>query len=77
MTNDQQLITSALHKSGLTRKEFAERIIGRDERTVRRWLNGQQPIQPAMTAWLHRWLQLSDGTRERIVGALAPAIHVR
>jgi transcriptional regulator with XRE-family HTH domain len=30
---------------GLTRAAFAE-MIGRDERTVRRWLSGASPIPP-------------------------------
>ena len=67
---DSELIRAAIDSAGLSARQFAERIIGRDERTVRRWVSGDIAIPPIARAWLEHWLTLSDQTRERIVGAL-------
>jgi len=70
--SDPVLIRAAIAAAGgLSSRQFAERILGRDERTVRRWSSGDVAIPPIARAWLVHWLTLSDSTRERIVGALA------
>jgi hypothetical protein len=67
---DPQLIRAAIEASGLSARRFATRIICRDERTVRRWLDGEVEIPAVAREWLERWLALSDPVRSRIVGSL-------
>ena len=67
---DPALITAAVAAAELSARQFAERIMGRDERTIRRWTAGEVAIPPHARAFLARWLALSDLTRKRIVGAL-------
>lgn len=67
---DADLIRDAIAAGGISSRRFAERLMGRDERTIRRWVAGDVAIPPLARAWLERWLSLSDATRERIVGAL-------
>lgn len=68
---DAELILAAVELSGLSARQFAERVLSRDERTVRRWSAGQIPIPPVARAWLTHWLALAPLTRQRIVRALA------
>ncbi len=67
---DRELTRAAVEASGLSSRRFAERIMSRDERTVRRWQSGDTEIPPIARAWLERWLTLSNSMRSRIVGAL-------
>ena len=53
-----------LTDSGLSIVEFA-RALGRDERTVRRWLTREMPIPGAVSAMLHR-VQAVDVTTKKI-----------
>jgi len=53
---DQQLIAAAIACSGLTSTQFAERVLARDPRTVRRWRDGSSPIPPIARQWLLRYL---------------------
>lgn len=69
-TDDRDLIAAAVAAGGISSRQFAERLMGRDERTVRRWASGDIAIPAHARAWLERWVALSDLTRERIVGAL-------
>jgi hypothetical protein len=71
--SDPELIQAAVAASGLSARRFAERILSRDERTVRHWSSGMSPIPPLARAWLERWLTLSDAARSRIVRALESA----
>ena len=64
---DPDLVRAAIDASGLSARRFAERIIGRDERTVRRWVAGATEIPPVARAWLEHWTSLSDTARDRIV----------
>ena len=43
MTMKPSELSKIIIKLNVTRAEFAE-IVGRDERTVRRWLSGESPI---------------------------------
>lgn len=70
---DLTLIRAAVEASGLSARRFAERVISRDERTVRLWTAGTNPIPPLARAWLVRWLALPARVRRQIVSALAPA----
>lgn len=38
------LLREAIRRSGLSNRQFAERVMVRDERTVRRWLSGKATI---------------------------------
>lgn len=38
------LLREAIRRSGLSNRKFAEQVMVRDERTVRRWLSGKQTI---------------------------------
>jgi hypothetical protein len=68
---DPELIQAAVEASGLSARRFAERIVARDERTVRRWLSGDIAIPLVARNWLEHWLTLSESARSRIVGSLA------
>lgn len=64
---DHELILAAIDAAGLSARRFAEWLLGRDERTVRRWSAGQIAIPPHARAWLVWWLALSDRERRRLV----------
>jgi hypothetical protein len=68
---DTTLITRAIERSGLSNDHFAEWIVGVDERTVRRWVNGQKAINATRRAWLEQWLQLDSKTVAAIVAAMS------
>lgn len=70
---DSDLIRSAIAASGLSARQFAERVMARDERTIRRWSSGDIAIPPQARDWLTRWLAISDAARERVVRALTRA----
>jgi hypothetical protein len=54
---DVELVEAAIRKSGLSSRMFAFEIMaGRDERTIRRWLSGGQPLTPGVREWLERYL---------------------
>lgn len=38
------LLREAIRRNGLSNRQFAERVMVRDERTIRRWLSGKQAI---------------------------------
>lgn len=41
---DPELIRAAIDASGLSARKYAEMVLLRDERTVRRWVAGKSPI---------------------------------
>jgi hypothetical protein len=53
---DQELVRAAILKSELSIRQFARKVVGREDRTVRRWLAGQ-PIPKAARAWLEAYLK--------------------
>ena len=57
MTPDQELILAAIQTSGLSARRFARSIMGRDERTIRRWVGGQSPIPKAARAFLRQYIE--------------------
>jgi hypothetical protein len=69
---DVALILAAVEASGLSARRFAERILSRDERTVRRWSAGDPAIPPVAREWLEAWLALTKKDRATIVRLLAP-----
>jgi ribosome-binding protein aMBF1 (putative translation factor) len=64
---DPDLIRAAIEASGLSARRFAERIMARDERTLRRWSAGDTNIPPIARRWLENWLELSAAARARVV----------
>lgn len=50
MTDADKLAAEILD-SGLSARQFAVRVMSRDERTVRRWLAGEE-MPPTVRAWL-------------------------
>ncbi len=50
--------------SGLSIREWARTVAGRDPRTVTRWLDGD-PIPDAATAWLSRLVRI-ETTANRV-----------
>lgn len=52
----QELLAACREASGLSLRQFAIRMMGRDERTLRRWQAGTQAIPAAALAWLTHYL---------------------
>lgn len=67
---DAELIAEAVTLSGLSSRRFAERILGRDERTIRSWRAGQV-MPPLLRLWLVGWCALSIRARATVVRMLA------
>jgi hypothetical protein len=42
--SDPELIRAAIEASGLSARKYAEMVLVRDERTIRRWVSGKSPI---------------------------------
>ena len=45
---DLALLSAAIRLSGLSARQFAVRVLIRDERTLRRWIAGKSPIPKAV-----------------------------
>ena len=52
-----RILVCAIEKSGLSARQFAEQVMGRNERTIRRWLAGDSSIPRPAVAWLRRYLK--------------------
>jgi hypothetical protein len=52
-----ELLKAAIQKSGLSATRFAEMVMARESRTVRRWLNGTSPIPKAALMFLDRYVE--------------------
>lgn len=68
--NDAELIRAAIDTAGLSARRFAERVLTRDERTIRRWVSGEQPIPEIARERLVWLLALPDGIRSKLIGIL-------
>jgi hypothetical protein len=44
LSDDIELLKRAIAESGLSARRFAVEVLTRDERTIRRWLDGDRPI---------------------------------
>lgn len=53
-TKQEKIATlrAAIARSGLSDRRFATRVLIRDERTLRRWLDGTRPIPQVVLDWL-------------------------
>ena len=67
------LIRAAIAGSGLSARQFAERILSRDERTIRRWVSGEVEPPPQAQRWLTRWVALPAADRATVVRLLTGA----
>lgn len=47
-------LRAAIDRSGLSVRRYATTVLMRDERTVRRWIAGEQPIPRAVVEYLSR-----------------------
>lgn len=47
-----QRLRKAIQRTGLSNRQYAEAILTRDERTLRRWLAGQTPIPKQVLKFL-------------------------
>jgi len=59
-TEQIALLRSRIEASGLSARRFARKVLLRDERTVQRWLAGDNPIPALVLEWLkspepHPW----------------------
>jgi ribosome-binding protein aMBF1 (putative translation factor) len=43
-------LRKAIELSGLSDRQFAQKVLVRDERTIRRWIAGDRPIPQAVRA---------------------------
>jgi hypothetical protein len=48
------LLRRAIEASGMSAREYAAKVLLRDERTVRRWLASDSPIPEPVIAFLKR-----------------------
>lgn len=73
---DAELIREAVKKSGLSARAFAENITWRDERTVRRWMSGDQELPTNARKQLEWFIALSDPQRKALVDAAGASFRV-
>lgn len=69
MTEDQALLLSLITESGLSLRRFAETVMVRDERTVRRWMAGA-PIPRVAVRQLRTLARMPLETLERLAAIL-------
>jgi DNA-binding transcriptional regulator YiaG len=54
---DLEILKAAIAKSGLSASKFAETVMARESRTIRRWLKGESPIPGAAVMFLQRYVE--------------------
>lgn len=54
--SDSEKLRAVIEASGLSARRFADEVLLRDERTVRRWLAGDSPIPEPVAVRLDAWL---------------------
>lgn len=57
---DQQLLRAAIDAAGGSARAFAKRPLLRNERTIRRWLKGEQPLPKEVRDYLVEVLTPAD-----------------
>ena len=71
--SDPLLIRAAIDAAGgISSRQFAELILGRDQRTVRAWLAAENVIPPKAREWLEHWVALPKRQRAVVMQILAP-----
>lgn len=68
--SEPALVAAAVKATGLPARRFATRVLARDERTVRRWLSGEQAVPDVVVARLYWLLALDADTRAALVAIL-------
>ncbi len=53
---DADTLRAAIKASGLSARRFAVELMGRNERSVRRWLSGE-PMPAVVLGWLKSYLK--------------------
>lgn len=67
MTHDRRTTLAALiAESGLSAAAFARLVLGRDDRTVRRWQSGETEIPDSAADWLER-VRLEPSAAEIVI----------
>ena len=66
-SSDIELLARAIEATGLSSRQWAERIAWRDERTIRRWRTGESPIGDAPRARMQWLLALDPRQRAQYV----------
>lgn len=64
---DAELLQSAIDASGLSAEAFARNVLGRDERSVRRWRLGQLELPNALRDWLSRVVYVEQDGGDLII----------
>ena len=65
---DRELLAQVIEQSGMSARRYATRVLLRDERTIRRWLDGSSPIpQPVLDF-------LASGGQRTIAEHFAPPL---
>jgi hypothetical protein len=53
MTCDyRKLLLRRIEESGLSQRQWAKRVVYRDERTIRRWVSGESPVPSVLYPFL-------------------------
>ncbi|MGI8498385.1 MAG: hypothetical protein ACR2OG_12465 [Gemmatimonadaceae bacterium] len=63
---DAELVRAAIDASGLSARAWAEQVMVRDERTVRRWLAGRPVPETVRRRLLAARDDSSDGDADRV-----------
>lgn len=61
--DDVELLSLAIDRSGLSARKFAELVLVRDERTIRRWLKGESPIPKVVREMLQAQVAKPEGEK--------------
>ena len=54
IVGDVTRLLARIEESGLNQRDFAEQVVLRDARTVRRWRDGSSPIPVVVRRWLRQ-----------------------
>jgi hypothetical protein len=54
LSSSRATLAALIAASGLSAAAFARLVLGRDERTVRRWLRGEIEVPDSAARWLAR-----------------------
>ena len=52
MTDYRELLLQRIGESGLSQRQFAMKVLYRNERTIRRWISGESPVPEAVACVL-------------------------
>lgn len=71
MPRATEKLRALIDASGMSARRFAQDVLSRDERTVRRWLSGETEIPESAASWLLRVESVRE-SRGRILVKIAP-----